>query len=130
MSEQFLEFQRILRARQEERRTKPDKHTKKLLFYLFAGTRGGVTRLRIIMSLLECTRNAHQLARELGLDYKAVKHHMQVLERNGLVYKIGIGYGMPYCLSNLLEINLPALDEAIDKLYFNMQRKSRKKIYM
>ena len=129
MSEQLLEFQRIIRARHGGAASRIDRHTKKLLFYIFTGTRGGATRLRIIMSLLEHPRNANQLSRGLGLDYKAVTHHMQVLERNNLVSKVGDRYGMLYHLSDLLEMNLPALDEAIDRLAYNIQKKNRKKVY-
>ena len=130
VSQQLFEFQRIIRAKHVGMGSSTDKHVRNLLFYVFAGTRGGVTRLRIVMTLLECTRNAHQIAQELGLDYKAVTHHMQVLERNSLIHKIGNGYGALYSLSDLLEMNLPTLDEAIDKLSYNIQRKNRKKVYL
>ena len=114
------------------RRGRPvDRHTKKLLFYLFAGTRGGLTRLRIIMKLLERQRNANQLACDLELDYKAIGHHMKVLERNSMVVKLGddAAYGSLYRISDLLETNLDLLDEAITKLSYNLERKNRKKVY-
>jgi len=129
MNNQLLEFQKIIRAQHEGRRSKVDKHTRKLLFYIFTGTRGGVTRLRIIVSLLKQPQNANQLSKELDLDYKAIRHHMQVLERNSLVSKMGDQYGTMYCLSDFLEMNLAALDEAIDKLSYNIEKKSRKKVY-
>ena len=126
------EFQQTLRGRQNVVDRRPtDKHTTKLLFYIFAGTRGGITRLRLIMRLLEQPRNANQLAGDLRLDYKAIKHHMKVLERNSMVSKIGDEqYGVLYRISDLLEINLPTLDAAIDKLSSNMSKKSRKKVYL
>ena len=78
---QLLEFKEILRSKSQSEQRKPDKQTGKLLFYLFTSTRGGFTRLRIIMLLLERSYNTHQLALELQLDYKAVQHHMKVLEK-------------------------------------------------
>ena len=69
---QLLEFKEILRSQSQSEQRKPDKQTSKLLFYLFTSTRGGFTRLRIIMLLLERSYNTHQLALELQLDYKAV----------------------------------------------------------
>jgi DNA-binding transcriptional ArsR family regulator len=68
------------------------------------------------MYLLDQPYNTHQLAKVLDLDYKAVQHHMKVLEKNNMVSKIGEKYGAIFYLSNFLEININALDEAIDKL--------------
>ena len=74
MTNQLLEFKEILRLRQVSEQRKPDKQTRKLLLYLFTSTRGGFTRLRIIMHLLDKPYNTHQLSQELELDYKAVQH--------------------------------------------------------
>ncbi len=126
-TEQLLEFKKIIQSRSESEQRKPDNETRKLLFYLFTSTRGGFTRLRIIMLLLEKPFNTHQLSQELQLDYKAVQHHMKVLEKNNMVSKIGEKYGAIYHLSNLLEINIRALDEAIDKLDRKM---NHKKVYI
>ena len=83
--------------------------------------------MRIIMLLLEKPFNTHQLSQELDLDYKAVQHHMKVLEKNNMVSKVGDKYGAVYHLSNFLEINISALDEAIDKLDRKM---NQKKVYI
>lgn len=132
MSEQVLcDIRRVLRDRRPAS-AKPhtDRHTRQLLLYIFAVTRGGLTRLRIIMELSESTRNPNQLARALGLDYKAVTHNLKVLERNSMVSKIGDDrYGALYRISDLLEANLGALDEVIDKLSYNLEKKNRKKVY-
>ena len=122
-----MEFKELLRSRKVSEQRKPDKQTRKLLLYLFTSTRGGLTRLRIIMNLLEKPYNTHQLSLELGLDYKAVQHHMKVLEKNNMVSKIGEKYGAIFHLSNFLEINISALDEAIDKLD---RKLNHKKVYL
>ncbi|MCV0401462.1 MAG: winged helix-turn-helix domain-containing protein [Nitrosopumilus sp.] len=127
MANQLLEFREIIRSRQSSEQRKIDKHTRKLLLYLFTSTRGGFTRLRIVIHLLDASYNTHQLAQKLELDYKAVQHHMKVLEKNNMVSKIGEKYGAIFHLSNLLEINIGALDEAIDKLDRKM---NHTKIYM
>jgi len=127
MTSQLLEFKEILRSRPTSTQRKPDKQTRKLLLYLFTSTRGGFTRLRIIMHLLDQPYNTHQLAKVLDLDYKAVQHHMKVLEKNNMVLKIGEKYGAIFHLSNFLEININALDEAIDKLDRKM---NYKKVYL
>jgi len=122
---QLLEFKEILRSKSEQR--KPDKQTSKLLFYLFTNTRGGFTRLRIIMLLLERSYNTHQLAQELQLDYKAIQHHMKVLEKNNMILKTGEKYGAMFYISIFLEVNIGALDLAIDKLD---QKMNQKKVYL
>jgi len=126
-TEQLLEFKEIIRSKSDSEQRKPDRETRKLLFYLFTSTRGGFTRLRTIMMLLEKPLNTHQLSQELNLDYKAVQHHMKVLEKNNMVSKIGDKYGAVYHLSNFLEINISALDDAIDKLDRKM---NHKKVYL
>jgi DNA-binding transcriptional ArsR family regulator len=127
MTNQLLEFKEIIRSKQSSNQRKPDKQTRKLLLYLFTSTRGGLTRLRIIIHLLDQPCNTHQLAQKLDLDYKAIQHHMKVLEKNNIVSKIGEKYGTIFYLSNFLEINIGALDEAIDKL----DRKiNHKKVYI
>ncbi len=127
MVNQLLEFKEIIRLKQVSNAKKTNKQTRKLLLYLFTSTRGGFTRLRIIIHLLEKPCNTHQLAKELDLDYKAAQHHMKVLEKNNMVSKIGAKYGAIFHLSNFLEINIVVLNEAIDKLDKKM---NQTKIYM
>ena len=127
MTDQLLEFKEIIRSKQVSDTRKPDKQTRNLLFFLFTSTRGGYTRLRIIIHLLEKPYNTHQLAQVLDLDYKAVRHHMKVLQKNNMVLKIGEKYGAIFHLSNFLEINIGALGEAIDKLDRKM---NQKKVYL
>ena len=127
MTNQLVEFKEIIRSRQVSEQRKPDKQTRTLLLYLFTSTRGGFTRLRIIIHLLDQPYNTHQLSKKLDLDYKAVQHHMKVLEKNNLVSKIGEKYGAIFHLSNFLEINISTLDEAIDKLDRKM---NHKKVYL
>ncbi len=127
MTNQLLEFKEIIKSKQISEQRKPDKQTRTLLLYLFTSTRGGFTRLRIIIHLLEKPYNTHQLAQKLDLDYKAVQHHMKVLEKNNMVSKTGEKYGAIFHLSNFLEMNINALDEAIDKLDKKM---NHKKVYM
>ena len=127
MANQLLEFREIIRSRQGSGQRKSDKQTRKLLLYLFTSTRGGLTRLRIIMLLLNQPYNTHQIAQELSLDYKAVQHHMKVLEKNNMILKIGEKYGAIFHLSNFLEINISTLDEAIDKLD---RKLNHKKVYL
>jgi len=53
MANQLLEFKEIIKSKQVSEPRKTDKQTRNLLLYLFTSTRGGFTRLRIIIHLLE-----------------------------------------------------------------------------
>lgn len=106
----------------------PDPEAKRLLWYLFAGSRGGENRIRIIDVLKERPQNINQLAETLGIDYKGVQHHIGVLEKNNMVTKIGEKYGVLYFISNYLEANIEAFNEvraAIDKKG-NLNRSGKK----
>ncbi len=58
---------------------------KKILWWLIAGTKGGINRARIINVLQKRPYNAHKLAEKLDLDYKTVRHHIKVLEDNNVI---------------------------------------------
>ena len=96
----------------------PDREAKRLLWYLFAGSRGGENRIRIIDIIKEQPHNINQLAEALSIDYKSVQYHIGVLEKNNMVTKVGEKYGVLYFISNYLEANIEAFNEvkaAIDK---------------
>jgi DNA-binding transcriptional ArsR family regulator len=88
-----------------------DREAKRLLWYLFAGSRGGENRIKIIDLIKEQPHNINQLAEALGVDYKAVQHHIGVLEKNNIVTKVGEKYGVLYFISNYLETNIEAFNE-------------------
>jgi DNA-binding transcriptional ArsR family regulator len=94
----------------------PDPNAKRLLWYLFAGSKGGNNRLKIIDLLKERPYNINQLADVLDLDYKSIKHHIIVLEKNNLVSKMGEKYGIMYFVSNYLEVNIGAFNEIVSKI--------------
>lgn len=76
---------------------------KKLLWWIIAGTKGGINRARIIESIHQRPYNAHQLSEKLNLDYKTVRHHIKVLEQNRIISSSGEKYGMMYFLSPQME---------------------------
>jgi len=93
-----------------------DPHAKRLLWFVFAGSRGGINRLKIILTIKENPLNTNQLAKELGLDYKAIQHHIKVLEKNNIITKVGEKYGVTYFISPFLEANMESFDELVEKL--------------
>jgi DNA-binding transcriptional ArsR family regulator len=85
---------------------------RQLLWYLIAGTRGGGNRARIIEALRARPNNAHQLGEALGLDYRTVRHHLDLLVGNGLLTRpAGDAYAAPYFLSSTLEANYAVFEE-------------------
>jgi DNA-binding transcriptional ArsR family regulator len=67
-----------------------------VLWYVLTGTRGGTNRVRILQALDERPRNANQLAESLDLDYKTVRHHLDVLCENDVLENSGDDYGAVY----------------------------------
>jgi DNA-binding transcriptional ArsR family regulator len=88
-----------------------DRQLKHLLQWLVIGTRGGANRAQIIVAIRQEPRNANQLASLLGVDYRTVRHHLDVLEKNGLVTSMGEQYGKMYFLSSELEDNFRVFEE-------------------
>ena|ERR687888_91151 len=93
-----------------------DPNARRLLWYLFAGSKGGDNRIKIIDLLKERPYNINQLAESLGLDYKAIQHHIIVLEKNNLLTKMGDKYGILYFISNYLEANIESFNEIRSKV--------------
>jgi predicted transcriptional regulator len=89
---------------------------KKLLWFVFAGSRGGIKRIKIVLLLREKPINLHQISKEMRIDYKAAQHHIKVLEKNNIITRPSESYGVTYFLSSLLESNIIVFDEIVTKL--------------
>lgn len=87
-----------------------------LLGWLITGTRGGPTRAKIIEALKETPLNANQLATLLKMDYKTMRHHLDVLEKNKIITSIGDRYGATYFLSQITEENYALFEEIAGKI--------------
>lgn len=90
---------------------------KYLLGWLIAGTRGGPTRADIIKALKDSPKNANQLANLLGKDYKTIRHHLHVLEKNKIITSVGDKYGATYFLSQVMEENYVLFEEILNKIW-------------
>jgi len=92
-----------------------DKQIKMLLWSVFAGSKGCINRVKIVLKIKQTPLNTNQISELLGLDYKVVERHLEILEKNNLVSKVGNRYSVTYFLSPLLESNLNLFDEVADK---------------
>lgn len=90
--------------------------TKRLLWWLLAGSAGGFNRTRILIELTKTPRNANELANLLELDYKTTRHHLDILEKNRLITPMGNKYGVMYFPSELLDKNLHYFEEICNKI--------------
>lgn len=93
-----------------------DPAARRLLWYLFAGSKGGENRIKIINLLQDTPLNINRMAEALNLDYKAVQHHVDVLQKNNLVSRMGEKYGIMYFVSNYLESNMDSFKEIVNKI--------------
>ena len=78
---------------------------KVFLWWLITGNKGGENRGRIIVELHNRPYNLNKLAEKLCLDYKTIRHHVDVLKDNHLVKSTGEKYGALYFLSDEMENN-------------------------
>ena len=84
-----------------------------VLFYLLVGTRGGTNRIRLLRSLLDQPQNANQLAEELELDYKTVRHHLDLLEEHGVVEATGGQYATVYFTTDSFEAHRSTVEQIL-----------------
>lgn len=85
------------------------------LWYVLTGTRGGANRVRILRALDKRPRNANQLAEDLDLDYKTVRHHLEVLADNNVVRDSGDDYGAVYLPTEQARVHWDTVEEIVDQ---------------
>lgn len=99
---------------------------KYLLGWLIAGTRGGATRAQIIKALKESPQNANQLSNLLKMDYRTIRHHLQILQKNRIITSAGDRYGMTYFLSQEMEDSYAIFEEIMVKIWKKEKREENK----
>mgnify|MGYP000265353092 CR=1 FL=1 len=87
-----------------------------VLWHVLTGTRGGKNRVRILQALEDRPRNANQLAGDLDLDYKTVRHHLDVLVENDVLEKSGDEYGAVYLPTRQARDHWETIEEIIGRL--------------
>ncbi|MDO5852181.1 MAG: winged helix-turn-helix domain-containing protein [Methanobacteriaceae archaeon] len=89
---------------------------KRILWYLIAGTKGGVNRAKIINSLHDQPYNLNQLSKVLDVDYRTIMHHIKILKENQVVLSVGKKYGALYYLTDQMEENYNEFKKIWDKI--------------
>lgn len=93
-----------------KQKLKKSNKQKELLCYLIRGTRGGKNRALILKYLAKRSYNANQLAKALNKDYKTIRHHLQVLVKNGMITRISEGNYDIYSISKNIESDFNEMD--------------------
>ncbi len=70
----------------------------------------------ILKSLIDRPYNANQLAESMNMDYKTIRHHLEVLVKNGVITMEGDKYGAMYFISKIMEANLDEFNQIWEKI--------------
>ena len=63
--------------------------------------------------------NANQLGETIGVDYRTIRHHLDILEKNGMITSMGPRYGTMYFISPNLEDSWGDFEEIWNKIGTN-----------
>lgn len=86
------------------------------MWHVFAATKGGQKRIRIVGLLRERPYNAHQLCKELKVDYRTILHHIKVLVDNHFITCEERRYGEMYFLTDFFESQIAGFDDIVNRL--------------
>jgi predicted transcriptional regulator len=93
--------------------------SKYVLWWLLANTQGGENRAKILKEIMQKPCNAHELSNSLDLNYKTIRYHLDLLEKNNIIIPIGEKYGKTYFPSD----NLNELKEYFDEIWVKFVKK-------
>lgn len=74
-----------------------------------------MNRGKILTTLRDVPMNANQLAESIGVDYRTIRHHLDILEKNGMITSMGKRYGKMYFISPNLEDSWSDFEEIWNK---------------
>ena len=89
---------------------------KQVLWWLIAGSKGGINRARIIQLLHQRPYNANQITQSLHLDYKTIRHHLEVMKKHQVIRSTEEGYGAMYFLTEQMEAKYNEFIEIWEKI--------------
>lgn len=65
--------------------------------------------------------NTNQLANRLGVEYRTIQHHIDVLKKNSLIESSGPHYGLTYFLTPWMEAHIDVFDDLCRRLKFESE---------
>lgn len=78
---------------------------KRLLWWIFSVTSGGLVRAKIVELLKDRPSNPNQIAKELKLSYPTIRYHLNILQENKVVdFTKGTSVAMYYLTDEMMEI--------------------------
>ncbi len=83
-------------------------------YWLLAGSKGALNRLRIIGILGQKPMNLHELSKQTGLSYKTAQHHIELLVENNLLSRTGNKYGAVFFVSDQLKAHDALVKKLVD----------------
>ena len=86
------------------------------LLWLLSGSRGGKRRADIIITLRNRPMNARQIQKEVGLDYKTIRYHLDLLVENNILTTLGERYGLLYLISPALDAEFVLFEDIWGKI--------------
>lgn len=91
------------------------------LYWLLGGSKGGPTRLKILIEIKRSPMNPNQISRRLGLGYKTTMYHLNILEKSGLIKRLNNKYGAPYYTTELVDSNWAKIIKLASKLGIDVE---------
>ena len=92
---------------------------KYVLWWLLVNTQGGENRVKILNEIFKKPCNANELCNILKLNYKTIRYHLDLLEKNNIIITIGEKYGKAYFPSE----NLNELKEYFNEIWVKFVKK-------
>jgi len=99
-----------------------DRPIRRLFWWLLCGTRGGPTRLLILLKLRDGPANANKIATSLKLNYKTIQHHLEILTEHKFVEAEHGKYDVKYRLTPIVLENMDVLDSIIEEAFSSRAR--------
>ncbi len=93
------------------------------VYWLIAGSKGGINRAKILFALEKEPMNSNVLSKKMKVDYKTIQHHISLLLENHLIVKTGSKYGQVFFVSPQLKENWSLLKKLFEKKILKEEKK-------
>lgn len=97
------------------------------IYWLLAGSKGALNRIKIIQSLEKRPMNLNELSEKVSLNYKTVQHHTDLLIENNLLVTQGKKYGKVFFISEQLTQKNSLLKKLFEENNLKENRNNGKK---